>query len=203
MGDGTPPTLGGASAPAGGSVGAPLSFGVTPADDLGLAGVQWAFGDGTSAAGPSATHAFGTTGSSSWSVTATDLAGNTAGATGELSIAAPLAVRIAKPRRGTRARRLRRLRGTASGPVALVQLALVRTSGGCRRLRASGRLTAARPAGRSGCRRGRFLKARGTRNWNFRLRRRLPAGRYTVWARARSASGATSRVARVTFKLRP
>ena len=49
LGDGTPPELGAASAPSGGLAGAPLSFAVAPTDNLGIAGVQWAFGDGATA----------------------------------------------------------------------------------------------------------------------------------------------------------
>jgi hypothetical protein len=225
LGDGTPPELGGVSAPSGGPVATPLAFGVTPKDDLGLADVQWAFGDGATAMGAGVTHAFGAAGGSTWAVTARDLVGNAATASGGLTVApAPavvaqpprLTVRIAKPRRGTRGRRLRYFRGTASGPVARVEVAVVRLLGGakasaaatrtralCRSLASTGRLLAtARRAGATGCRPVRYLKARGTRRWSLRLRRGLPAGRYAVWARARSASGAKSRVARVVMTLR-
>ena len=226
LGDGTPPALGQVSAPSDGLAGTPLSFGAAPTDNLGIAGVQWAFGDGATATGATTTHAFAAPGASTWSAEATDLAGNRATATGGLTIqassqapaqpSAKLAVRIAKPRRGTRARRLASLRGTASGPVSRVEVAVVRLFQGarasaasagarvaCASLSATGRLaTPPRRALRSRCRPGRYLKAGGTRRWTLRLRRRLPPGRYAVWARARSASGAKSPVVHTTFTLR-
>jgi PKD domain len=221
LGDGTPPAVGQVSAPAGGLPGAPLSFAAAPTDDLGIAGVQWSFGDGATAAGAATTHAFAAPGASTWSVEATDLGGNRAGGGGALTIQAvpqppaKLGVRITRPRRGTRARRLAGLNGTASGPVSRVEVAVVRLLGGarasasatgarvaCASLTATGRLAKPRRHSlRVPCRPTRYLKATGTRRWKLRLRRRLPAGRYAVWARARSASGAKSRVVRVTFTL--
>ena len=73
----------------------------------------------------------------------------------------------------------------------------------CASLSAAGRLaTPPRRALRNRCRPGRYLKASGTRRWTLRLRHRLPPGRYAVWARARSASGAKSPVVYATFTLR-
>jgi hypothetical protein len=225
LGDGTPPQLGQVSAPAGGLAGTPLSFGSAPTDNLGIAGVQWAFGDGATATGATTTHAFSGAGASTWSATASDLAGNTATAAGGLTIQptpattqppAKLAVKIAKPRRGTRARRLASLHGTASGPVSRVEVAVVRLLAGakasaattrarvaCASLSATGRLaTPPRRALNNRCRPSRYLKASGTSRWRLRLRHRLPPGRYAVWARAKSASGAKSPVVHTTFTLR-
>jgi hypothetical protein len=223
LGDGTPPALGQVSAPAGGPAGTPLSFGSAPTDDLGIAGVKWTFGDGATATGAATTHAFPTPGSSTWTLEATDLAGNRAGAIGGLTIqssaagtVAKLSVRISKPRRGTRARLLRSLRGTASGPASRVEVAVVRvlrrpqgapvatrTRAACSSLALTGRLSRKlRRATRTGCAATRFLKAGGTKRWTLRLRRRLPAGRYVMFARARSASGAKSPVVHATFTLR-
>jgi hypothetical protein len=226
LGDGTPPALGPVSAPSDGLAGTPLSFGAAPTDNLGIAGVQWTFGDGATAAGATTTHAFAAPGASTWSAEATDLAGNRATATGGLTIQAPsqapaqpsakLAVRIAKPRRGTRARRLASLRGTASGPVSRVEVAVVqvlrrprgapvatRTRAACSSLGLTGRLSRKlRRATRTGCAARLFLKAGGTKRWTLRLRRRLPPGSYVVWARAKSASGAKSPVFHTTFTLR-
>ena len=222
LGDGTPPALGPVSAPSEGTAGAALGFSAAPTDDLGIADVRWTFGDGATTDGAGATHAFAAPGSSTWSVEATDLGGHGASAAGALTIQpapqvqppATLAVRIAKPRRGTRARRLAAFKGTATGPVSRVEIAVVRLFGraratagaaarvGCAALTASGRLaTPRRQALRVPCRPTRYLKASGTRRWKLGLRRRLPAGRYAAWARARSASGAKSRVVRVTFTL--
>jgi hypothetical protein len=162
-------------------------------------------------------HAFAAPGASSWAASARDLVGHTASASGALTIAAPaptpakLVIRIAKPRRGTRARKLRRLGGTASGPVSRVELSIVRvlkpkTRSGrarCTALKSSGRLAAtALRAGRTGCAPGAFLRAKGTRSWALTLRHRLPSGTYVVFARARSAAGGRSPVARATFTLR-
>jgi hypothetical protein len=125
-------------------------------------------------------------------------------------------VRITPPRRGTRARKLRTLQGTASGPVSRVEVAVVRvlrgakgapvatrTRAACSALGTNGRLARTlRRAGRAGCAPGRFLKASRTARWTLSLRHRLPAGSYLVFARARSASGATSPVARIALTLR-
>ncbi len=218
LGDGTPPALGAVSAPAGGLAGAPLAFGSAPTDDLGVAGVDWTFGDGATAPGAAVTHAFAAAGASTWSVTARDLVGNTANAAGGLTIQArpqpqpaKLAVKIAKPRRGTRARKLRSLGGTASGPVSRVEVSVVgvlraKTKSArarCTSLGTAGRLAKKTSrASRIGCLPGRFLKAGGTKRWTLRLRHRLPRGTYVVYARARSATGAKSMVARVRYTLR-
>jgi PKD domain len=223
LGDGTAPALGQVSAPASGLAGVPLSFGSAPTDDLGIAGVKWTFGDGATAAGAATTHAFPAPGVSTWALEATDLAGNRAGAIGGLTIqpsaagaAAKLSVRIHRPRRGTRARLLRSLRGTASGPVSRVDVAVVRvlrrpqgapvatrTRAACSSLGPTGRLSRRlRRATRTGCAATRFLKASRTKSWTLRLRHRLPAGRYVIFARARSASGAKSPVVHTTFTLR-
>ena len=96
---------------------------------------------------------------------------------------------------GVRARGLRRLSGTASGDVARVEIAMVRTSGGartaaprCRWLTAKGRLKT-RPPSQGRCVNGQFVSARGKTRWRLRLRRRLPRGSYTVYSRAISADG--------------
>ena len=48
--------------------------------------MQWAFGDGATATDATTTHAFAAAGASTWSAVATDLAGNRATATGDLTI---------------------------------------------------------------------------------------------------------------------
>ena len=93
-----------------------------------------------------------------------------------------------------RARKLRRFSGKATGNVARVEIALVRVQRGataktsqCRRLLASGRL--AKPTRRA-CVVHRFLAAKGTTRWTFRLKRRLPKGSYVVYSRAVGVDGA-------------
>jgi hypothetical protein len=112
-----------------------------------------------------------------------------------------------KPRRGappdTAIHRTRRnvIAGTASDrdrDVARVELSvLARSDGGCRRLRANGRL------GRIGrCRTAYTLTAKGTTAWALHLERRLPPGRYVVRSRAVDAAGHADRSpARRTFSI--
>ena len=106
------------------------------------------------------------------------------------------------PRR-IRASRLKRFRGRASDDAGLarVELAVLRLGRGasasavrkrCGRLRATGRLRRVRPrAGR--CRPAFVLRATGTTRWTYRLKRRLPKGRYVVYARAVDAAGVAER----------
>ena len=106
------------------------------------------------------------------------------------------------PRR-IKASKLKRFRGRASddGGLARVELAVLRLARGarasavrrrCGRLRATGRLRRVRPrAGR--CRPAFVLRATGTTRWTYRLKRRLPKGRYVVYARAVDAAGVAER----------
>lgn len=55
----------------------------------------------------------------------------------------------------------------------------------------------------SSCRRTTYLPARGTTTWSFVRRRRMPAGRYTVWTRAVDAAGNVERKASKRNLLRP
>jgi hypothetical protein len=86
--------------------------------------------------------------------------------------------------------------GDADGNLANVTLSVLkRERGKCRALRANGKLT-----GRRSCAASYKLSAGGTEKWTFRTRRRLPAGRYTVRARAVDAAGlADPSPARRTF----
>lgn len=64
----------------------------------------------------------------------------------------------------------------------------------CLQANSRGRLTALKP--RSGrCVPTRFLRAKGTIDWRLTLPRRLPAGRYAIYARAIDIAGRASRVA--------
>jgi hypothetical protein len=73
------------------------------------------------------------------------------------------------------------------GRVRSVRVAVARYVHGrdrCRYLKRNGRL-----GGRASCHRGRYLRARGAGRWRFRIRGRLPAGRYEIRARARDRAG--------------
>jgi PKD repeat protein len=85
--DDTPPATA-VSIPAAGTVGVPVSFGVTATDAHGVTGVAWDFGDGSSAAGPSVTHTYGAAGTYTVKLTVTDGVGNTAVVTRALTISA-------------------------------------------------------------------------------------------------------------------
>ncbi|HEU4974173.1 MAG TPA: hypothetical protein VFT50_03735 [Baekduia sp.] len=73
----------------------------------------------------------------------------------------------------------------AEGRLVRVEVSVLKREGrACRSVKASGRL-----ARRGACRASYRLIADGTRRWAFRPGRRLPAGRYVVWARAVDAAG--------------
>jgi hypothetical protein len=98
-----------------------------------------------------------------------------------------------------KAKKLKSIHGTASdadGDLARVQIAVTATAGGaraavakplCLRLTTSGRLKSSK-AVHNRCA-PKFLRASGTKKWTFRLKKRLPKGRYTVYSRAIDAAG--------------
>jgi hypothetical protein len=105
------------------------------------------------------------------------------------------------------ASKLKSFHGTASGgrPISKMEISLVRVIGGahssathkskarCLQLNSKGRLVALKVShGR--CVVARFLLARGTSSWSFRLPHRLPRGSYVVTSRATDTSRATERV---------
>jgi hypothetical protein len=71
----------------------------------------------------------------------------------------------------------------------------------CRQVTASGRLRGVRPVAGL-CVPTRFLKATGIARWRLRLARRLPSGRYTVFARARARNGHRGAAAVIRVRLR-
>jgi hypothetical protein len=94
-----------------------------------------------------------------------------------------------------RSRRFISARGRASdracahrrGRVRAVRVAVARFVQGhdrCRYLKPNGRLGRA-----SSCHRGQYLRARGAERWRFKIRARLPRGRYEIRARARDMAG--------------
>jgi hypothetical protein len=102
--------------------------------------------------------------------------------------------------RKVKARKLKRIHGTASDPddgVARVDIAITKATGGahaaakkkprCLRLSSNGRLKSSKPSGKT-CKPA-FLRASGTTKWKFTLKHGLPKGRYVVYSRATDRAG--------------
>ncbi|HMJ02162.1 MAG TPA: PKD domain-containing protein, partial [Conexibacter sp.] len=87
--DSVPPAISSLAGPAGGSPGQLLAFGGEVSDVWGPVSSTWAFGDGATAAGPSAGHAYAAPGSFVASLAATDAAGNSATRSALVDVAAP------------------------------------------------------------------------------------------------------------------
>jgi hypothetical protein len=75
------------TAPPGGSQGDALAFSAGVSDVWGPVSSVWTFGDGSSAAGPTATHSYAAPGAFTASLTATDAGGNTASRSAQVAIA--------------------------------------------------------------------------------------------------------------------
>ncbi len=125
--------------------------------------------------------------------------------------------RIHKLRRVIRASKLKRFTGTASdnSGVKKVEIALLRRVGKAKAAKArclwlrSNRAKFKRVKPRRGrCAKPRFLRAKGTTRWVYRLRKRLPPGKYVLYARATDTSGnretkfAAARHNRAVFRVR-
>jgi hypothetical protein len=110
---------------------------------------------------------------------------------------------------------LRTIRGSWVGLPApsTIEVGIVRVGGSakpgrasagetrCRQVTASGRLRSVRPlAGH--CAPTRFIDATGIATWRLRLARRLPSGRYSVFARGRARDGHRSAAAVIGVRLR-
>ena len=97
-----------------------------------------------------------------------------------------------------RAKALKAFSGTAAdadGDLALVRVGLVRMAGKrCESLQQNGRLARVKRT-RGACVPTVWLSASGTAKWKLKLRRRLPAGRYSLYVQAVDAAGH----AQVTF----
>jgi hypothetical protein len=91
--DRAPPELRGLSVPGSGTAGGAVAFSVAPWDAFSAVGTpHWDFGDGASADGASASHAYAAAGSYRVTVSATDAAGNTASQSATVAVgAAPAA----------------------------------------------------------------------------------------------------------------
>jgi hypothetical protein len=75
------------SVPPGGALGAPIGMAATTFDRVSPVSIAWGFGDGATASGGAVSHAFGTAGAFTVTVTATDAAGNATSATHPVLIA--------------------------------------------------------------------------------------------------------------------
>jgi 6-phosphogluconolactonase (cycloisomerase 2 family) len=153
----------------------------------------------------------GFTGADSFSFQSSD--GTNASSVANVSVTVNPAPALAPPRSRilglsahVHASKLKSFHGTASGgrPIAKVEISLVRLIGGahsaathkskarCLQLNSKGRLVTLKVS-HSRCVVARFLLARGTSSWTFRLPHRLPHGSYVVTSRATDTSRATER----------
>jgi PKD domain len=87
--DATSPTLTGVQVPATGAVGQELTFAATSADLWSVVTTSWDFGDGTSASGSPAAHAYSAPGDYAVKVTALDAAGHSTAETHSVHVAGP------------------------------------------------------------------------------------------------------------------
>jgi len=96
---------------------------------------------------------------------------------------------VRRPATPARSSRLKGFSGTAKddGSVAKVEVALVRRAGTktCTALQRDGRFRRIAKCSPP----SRWLRARGTRRWTFKLRQRLKKGRYVVYSRATDGGG--------------
>jgi hypothetical protein len=86
---GTPPQLTAVDVPAATVTGTQVTFSAGASDTMGVRGVQWSFGDGSSAAGASVSHAYTSAGVFTVTVTATDRAGNTSSLSRAITVISP------------------------------------------------------------------------------------------------------------------
>lgn len=105
--DENPPSIGAVQVPASGLVGGELTFSAQASDPMGIANIQWDFGDGQTAEGATVTHTYDRDGSFPVRLTVTDRAGNeaiqnrTIGITGQAGPGPPprIQLRVNAPRR--------------------------------------------------------------------------------------------------------
>lgn len=83
-----PPRLDNVLIPAGGKVGEPVSFAVSPFDFFPLGAASWSFGDGSAASGNAVSHVYGAPGAYPVTVSVVDGGGNTSTRTAAIAIAA-------------------------------------------------------------------------------------------------------------------
>ena len=113
--------------------------------------------------------------------------------------------RITKLPKSVRAKKLRGFSGTAKDDkgVARVEIAVVQVKGkSCKQLTSSGKLASIKKCSAPTS----FLRAKGTTRWSYKLKRSLPKGSYTLFARARDSAGQVQggfgSASRKTFKVK-
>ncbi len=87
--DATPPRFATVAVPATARPATPVALAASATDDLSGATIGWDFGDGSTAQGPSVTHAYGAPGTYTVTATATDGAGNAATRAATIAVATP------------------------------------------------------------------------------------------------------------------
>ncbi|WP_354699853.1 hypothetical protein DSM112329_00111 [Paraconexibacter sp. AEG42_29] len=108
-----------------------------------------------------------------------------------------LSAKLSSPIAKAKGKTLKSIRGTAKGTgLKRVQVA-VTTQTGCLRLNSAGRLLKYRGKGCPSL----FLNATGTTSWQLKLKRALPARRYTVTVRAVDAKGKVGKAVKSTLRV--
>jgi PKD domain-containing protein len=209
---GQEPSIDALTTPAAGSAGGTLAFDTAVSDaDGDHLQVRWDFGDGTTATGTTASHAYVAPGSYQGTLTATNETGLSAQRAFTITITpAPLGTpvtpgtpgvtvhvssHITSPHGKVKARRLHTITGTATATLGLsrVRVAIVRPTHRtgkliCRQLGRDGKLHGVKPSGHT-CRPTLFLNASGTARWTLRLKRQLPNGKYVAISEASDTAG--------------
>jgi hypothetical protein len=219
--DSVAPSIGALAAPTLGNPGEALSFGAAVSDVWSPVASTWDFGDGSSAAGPAATHAYAGLGTFTATLNATDAVGNSATRSATVGIADTLEPRVLSfgmTRRvfavgSTPTPLVARARGTAFrfalSEAATVRIAIQRALPG-RRLRGRCRKPSARLRSRPRCTRWvrqgtlrRTARAGATRvRFSGRLgRSALHLGRHRAVLTAVDAAGNRSAPAQIGFRV--
>lgn len=101
-----------------------------------------------------------------------------------------LASKILRLAKSVKASKLKGFSGTAGSEAAKVQIALVKTSGGCQALQANGAFANAEKNDDGSCGPGAtFVDAKGSKKWSFKLRRKLAKGSYTLFTKGVAEDG--------------
>lgn len=89
-----------------------------------------------------------------------------------------------------KASKLKGFKGGAEGEVAKVEIALAMSKGsGCQSLQANGAFKKSGKGEDGTCAPAKWLAAKGTTAWSFKLRKRLKKGSYVLFSRASDSSG--------------
>ena len=223
--DSVAPSIGSLTVPAGGTPGEPLAFGGSVSDVWGPVTAAWDFGDGSSASGPVASHAYQAPGAFTAALSATDAGGNVTTGSAAVQItdtvapevlsfdmtsrvfavgaqSTPLAAARARVRRGTAFRF--RLSEAASVRIAIERARAGRRARG--RCRKPSRRLRARPRCTRWVRQGALRRSGGAGAnrvpFSGRLgRRSIGLGRRRAVLVATDASGNASRAKRMGFRV--